>query len=258
MHKTPMVMARPKLAKSAYARRQIFQRRQRHGLGIDRAQLAACQLDIERDVTAAVEAIDLCRAAVDADVRHVRDQDRPEAPGHRETLDGREVGTHGIRQLHAHRHLALAEVELGQAHVVITRCGHAHGFGNALRGDAKICCAREIRAHDDLGAHEAGAGRDIADALECAQIALDRARGAGQCDWIFAAQHQLHFYAYVLRADGEPHTRHACQTFTDLGLHRLLGTAAITAIGQQHGHHRLACLGCCADGKRITGCTAPH
>ena len=72
--------------------------------------------------------------------------------------------------------LALREVELGEALIVVAGGGHAQGFGDRRRGHAEVGRAREVGPHDKFGAHQAGGADDVADPRQGAQFALDDAR----------------------------------------------------------------------------------
>jgi hypothetical protein len=93
MHSTPIVIATPKLANSACISwaspssaicteaGSAGEGGQGARFGVHVAQRAAAQLDVERDVAAAVQAVDLGRAAFHRDVATLASSTGPFLPG---------------------------------------------------------------------------------------------------------------------------------------------------------------------------------
>ena len=128
--------------------------RQRQHLLFNKTQRLLIQLDLEVDVALAVVAVDLRRPAADGQRGHVAQHHRPPSAGNGQAFQQGQVGAGVGIQLHHDRHLALAQVQLGQRLVVVTGGGNAQGVGNRRRRDAQVGRARKVGPHDQLRAHK--------------------------------------------------------------------------------------------------------
>ena len=237
--------------------RQISQARQGPRLGIDFAQSALTQFHFQHHVAVTVEAGDLRRSAVHTDVGHLRQHHRATLAGYGQAPDRGQVRAHRIGQLHANRHLALRQVELGQRRIVVTGGGHAHRLANAGRRHTQVGGARVVGPHNDFGTHQRGAGIDIAYALEVAQLPLHQLGRLHQGLRVFTLEHQLQFAAGLRRAHVKTRARNLGHASANLGVNVLHALFAIVAVHRANGQHRAARFGCGAGRKRIaTGATA--
>ena len=64
-------------------------------------------------------------------------------------------------ELHADRHLAVADVELGEVGADVADGGDAHGLGDGLGGDAELGGDVGDRHHAQLGPVELGRRHDV-------------------------------------------------------------------------------------------------
>jgi hypothetical protein len=132
---------------------------------INVAQLAFAQFDFEHHVAVAIQPADLCRAAFDGDRRDVAQRHRPVLAWHRQACDGGEVSAHIVGQFDADRDLALRQVELSQAHIVIAGGGDAHGFTDGvgrpaeIGGDTGVEAVAAARSVDRFDVGQSGDGR---------------------------------------------------------------------------------------------------
>ena len=190
MHGTPVSIASRKLCEQLGKGLGVADRRSaitpggrfcRLGSACDgclhRAERLAVQLDLEVDVAQRGRSGRSAPARWPARcVATLPSGTGPLAPGTRQALDQRQVLARRVGQLHDHRHLALRQVELGQALVVVARGGDAQRVGDRGRGDAQVGRARGVGPHDQLGPLQARGRRDLADAGDRAQFLLDHAR----------------------------------------------------------------------------------
>ncbi len=226
------------------------------GLGerrfFDLAERLTAELDLEVDVAQSIVAIDLGRAAPQADLRHVAQPHRPTGPGHRQAFEQGEIGARRSRQTHDDGHLALGQIELGQALVVIARGRDTQGVGNRCRGHTEIGHAGEIRTNDHFRPHQAGRRGDIADARNAAQLALDLTRMLGQQRAVFTGQHEDVFLVGGAQPDLQLHAGNRHQRLAQGVLDILLGDAGTGIARRQVERQRgLADLGRPRRGKGI-------
>ena len=90
-----------------YARRQVLQTRQGARFRVDLAQLKPSQFDFQRDIAAAVQAVNLRRATLQREGGDAAQHHWAVLARHGEALQGGQVGAHGVGQLDANGHLAL-------------------------------------------------------------------------------------------------------------------------------------------------------
>src|SRR5690606_34342304 len=122
---------------------QVLQRGQRIDLLFHLAHGLAVEVDGDGDVAAAVEAVDLRGAAGGGDLGHGGERHAAAAGGgHAQLAEQGRVGQRFLVQLHADRHLALGQVELGQELLVVAAGGHARGGGDVGGGHAQVGGAR--------------------------------------------------------------------------------------------------------------------
>ena len=174
----------------------------------------------------AVVAVDLRRAAVDRQRGDVAQHHRAARAGHGQARQQLEVGARVGLELHHHRHLALRQVQLGQALVVVAGGGDAQRVGDGRRGHAQVGGAREVGPHDQLRAHQAGGGGDVADAGDGAQLALHLARMLGQHAAVLAGQHQDVLLRRAAEADLDARAGQRLQRDAQLRFDGLLAQAA--------------------------------
>ncbi len=111
----------------------------------------------------------------------------------------------------------------------------------------------------DLGTCQAGAGTDVAQARNGAQVFLDGSRGLQQGIRVVALQRELVFFTGAAQSDLEAGAWQLGQGGAHFALHHLLARA-LAALIQQHGERGLAHLGTGTTGKRVcahgaaTGC----
>ncbi len=237
---------------------QVLQAGQGARLGVHVAQLAAAQLHVQRHVAVAIQPVNLRRAAFHREAGHHAEQHRAVLARHRQALQSRQVGAHGVGQLDADRHLALRQIEFGQAGVVVARRCHAHGLADAGGRHTEVGGARGIGPHNDLGPHQRGAGADVAHALQGAQFALHFLRARQQGHRVFALQHQLHLDAGIGRADGEAGARDVGQLEPQLRLDVRHRCRPVIAVGGGEREHGAACFGRGAGRKGVAAGAAAN
>ena len=219
-------------------------RRQRFGRGLHGAERLAVQLDLEVDVARAVVAVDLRRPAGERERGHVAQRHRPLRARHRQALDQRQVLPRRVGQLHDHRHLALRQVQLGEALLVVARGSDAQRVGDRRRGDAEIGRARRIGPHDEFGPLQRRRARDLADAGDRAQFLLDGARMRRQHVAVFTGEHEDELLRRAAEADGEARARQHVERAAQLAFDLLLAEAAALAARREvDRQRRLARLG---------------
>ena len=158
-----------------HAGRQLLQRGQLldHLGGI--AQRNAIELRFKVDVALAVITVNLSRSVFQGERRHIGQHHRlPTFAGHRHLAQQGQVLTRRLGQPHHNGHLALRQVQLGQARVIVAAGGHAQGVGHGLAADTGIGRTRKVGAHHQLRAAQACRRSDIAQARHRAQVALHR------------------------------------------------------------------------------------
>ena len=134
---------------------QILHRRQCHCLFVDLAQLPGRQLDFKRDVSTSVQAVDLCRTALDAERGDVAQHDRPTFSRYAQTSELVQVGSHTVRQLDPNGHLPLGQIQLGQADIVIAGGRHTNRFCNGKCGHTEVCGSNGVGPDNDFRAGQA-------------------------------------------------------------------------------------------------------
>ena len=107
----------------------------------------------------------------------------------------RQVAARLARQLDHDRNLALRQVQLGEALVVVAGGGDAQRVGDGGRGHAEVGGAREVGPHHQLGAHQARGAGDVADAGNGAQLALDHRGVLGSASPFSPASTRMYFSA---------------------------------------------------------------
>ena len=190
MHSTPVSIARPKLANSSAIASAsptvvwITPGGRFFRLGSASAQLlrprpaAAVQLDLEVDVAqrgrsgrSAPGRWPIARLATLPSITG------PRAPGTARRSSRARSCRAASGSLHDHRHLALRQVELGQALVVVAGGGDAQRVGDRRRGHAEVGGARRSRAARRVRAAPGSTWRSRCRCREwCAARARPRAR----------------------------------------------------------------------------------
>ena len=226
------------------AGRQIGQAGQGQRLFLDFAERLLVEFDLEIDVAQAVVAVDLGRAAGQAQGRDVADHHRAVLAGYGQAFQQGQILARFRRQLDDDGNLPLRQVELGDVLVVVAGGGDAQRIGDDCRGDAEIGHAREIRAHHEFRANQAGGRGHRADAGDGAQLAFDGARVLGEQGAVFAGQHQHVFFVGAAEADLDLDPGQHAQCLAQLAFDFLFPDAAtFLAWRQVDGQRRLAHLG---------------
>jgi len=152
---------------------------------------------------------------------------------------GVEVMAQGLVEADADRDLTLREVELGKVGIVIAGGRDADAAGHGGGGDTEVGGTGEIGRDVDLGTLQAGAGGDVADALERAQLGGDGLAGQAQGFRILASENQLQVFTGLAGADRYAGTGEDGHALANLGFDgALLG--ALVAGNQADGQRRLA------------------
>ncbi len=211
-----------------HARGQILHDRQGLDPLVGVSQLGAVQFGLDGELSLAIQALDLGRAGLEADVGHgVQGGGGSGGGGHAQGLYPLQVGAGVGGHADADGDAPLADGQLGDIGVDVTHRGDPGDLGDGVHRNAETGGLGAARTHDQLRTNRRRRGVRVGDDVDGPHLFFQLQRRGGQGGWIVAGQDRLQPRRALEIEEGDAGVGDLAQGLTGLGLELVAGKGAM-------------------------------